>query len=285
VKKQLWVVAMSDGTEVVAKAANLQVVVEKSPASGYPPNMPSSPCYVPEMIGYTGAASMKPQGMMIQSTPQHSCIGLQFDETPQGQQTKRIYAAPLPWRVAQTNVASCSYSDGSTSIGDSSSEGEGEAHATQAIARTTVMMRGIPNSFTRDMLIELLESQGFGGCFNLVCLPIDIQTEVACGYATITLFTHGDAERFRIHFEGFTDWPMVSDKVCRTSWSQIDGLLAHVERHRNSPLQHKSVPDRFKPVLFNKFGKRVPFPPPKKNISPPRFAATATTRPTKSATN
>jgi hypothetical protein len=167
----------------------------------------------------------------------------------------------------------------STSIGDSSSDEE-ETDST----RTTVMMRGIPNSFTRDALVELLDSQGFGGCCNVVYLPIDIQTGAACGYASITLFTQGDAERLRNHFEGFTAWPMVSDKVCWTSWSQLDGLLAHVGRYRNSPVLHESVPDNFKPVLFNKFGKRVPFPSPTKKIMPTR-GATSTTTSTSPSTN
>jgi hypothetical protein len=146
-----------------------------------------------------------------------------------------------------------------------------EADSPQATAeKTAIMMRGIPSCFTRDALVEFLDAQGFIGCYNFVYLPIDLLTGMPCGYAFINLSTPFEADKFRSHFEGFVGWPMCSEKVCRASWSHIGGLQAHVERYRSSPVQHKSVPDKFKPLLFSG-GERIPFPPPAKKISPPRF--------------
>jgi hypothetical protein len=137
------------------------------------------------------------------------------------------------------------------------------------------MMRNTPNNMTRDALVELLDAHGFGGCYDLVYLPMDFQTEAGLGYAFINLFTQDEAERILQYFEGFADWGVVSDKVCKMTWSDLDGLQGHVDRYRNSPVQHESVPDKFKPALFNKDGERVPFPAPTKKIRAPRFKTLA----------
>jgi hypothetical protein len=125
------------------------------------------------------------------------------------------------------------------------------------------------------MLIALLDEQGFAGCYNLVYVPMDFQTQVSLGYAFINLFENNEAERLYKHFVGFTAWPQVSEKVGAMSWGDLDGLQAHVERYRNSPVQHASVPDKFKPALFDRDGERVEFPAPTKHIRPPRFKTLA----------
>jgi len=144
-----------------------------------------------------------------------------------------------------------------------------------SVIRTSVMMRNIPNEFTRDTLVELLDAHGFAGCYDLVYLPIDFQTENALGYAFINLSTPDVAERFRNYFEGFAAWPVTSEKVCAMSWSDLDGLQAHVDRYRNSPVQHASVPDKFKPALYNNDGERIKFPAPTKAIRAPRLKTLA----------
>jgi hypothetical protein len=139
-------------------------------------------------------------------------------------------------------------------------------------ALTTVMMRNLPNNYTRDMLLELLDHHDFLHGYDLVYLPIDFQTEAGLGYAFVNLVTPEEAERFRRHFHGFSDWRVTSEKVCEVSWSDaLQGIEAHVERYRNSPVMHESVPDLFKPALFDKAGNRVPFPEPTKTIRPPRL--------------
>jgi len=137
-------------------------------------------------------------------------------------------------------------------------------------AKTTVMMRHIPNDYTREMLMKLIDDEGFGGCYRLFYLPIDYGSRVSFGYAFIDLATPEEAERFRSHFQGFTAWDVVSQKICEVSWSSVlQGVSAHVERYRNSPVMHESVPDEFRPILLLD-GKRVPFPSATKSIRAPR---------------
>jgi hypothetical protein len=135
---------------------------------------------------------------------------------------------------------------------------------------TTVMMRNLPNDYSREMLVELLESEGFMGMFDLLYLPIDFQSSSGLGYAFVNLVTPKIAERFLQRFTGFNNWSMTSEKVCVVTWSDsLQGLSAHIERYRNSPVMHESVPDVFRPLLFNG-SQRVPFPGPTKKIRPPR---------------
>jgi len=138
-----------------------------------------------------------------------------------------------------------------------------------AEAKTTVMMRNIPNDYSRDMLVQLIDEQGFCGCYNLFYLPVDYSSRVSFGYAFIDLVSPEEAKRFHAHFQGFDDWDMVSSKVCEVCWSSVlQGVHAHVDRYRNSPVMHETVPDEFKPLLFVD-GKRVPFPTATKSIRTP----------------
>lgn len=135
---------------------------------------------------------------------------------------------------------------------------------------TSVMMRNLPNNYSRKMLLELMEAEGYGGSFDFVYLPVDFHSNSGLGYAFINLISSDVAGRFCKHFTGFKNWNMASDKVCQVAWSDtLQGFSAHVERYRNSPVMHDSVPEDHRPLLFAG-REQVPFPPPTKNIRAPR---------------
>jgi len=134
---------------------------------------------------------------------------------------------------------------------------------------TTVMMRNIPNNYTRALLLQLLD-ESFYGTYDLVYLPIDFKTGVGLGYAFINFLNPQFAEEFGTQFQDFTGWALLSEKVCEVSWSDmLQGLDDHIERYRNSPVMHESVPDDFKPALFRN-GVRIPFPGPTRTLRAPR---------------
>eukprot|EP00435_Cladocopium_sp_Y103_P040227 s2780_g10.t3 len=136
--------------------------------------------------------------------------------------------------------------------------------------RTTVMLRNLPNNYTRDMLLELIDSLGFRGQYDFLYLPIDFQTQACLGYAFVNLVDSGVVPAFWRAFDGFSNWSLPSRKVCYISWSgPHQGLEAHIDRYRNSPVMHPDVGDECKPLIF-KDGVRVMFPPPTKSIRPPR---------------
>mmetsp|Transcript_8467 Transcript_8467/g.21279 ORF Transcript_8467/g.21279 Transcript_8467/m.21279 type:complete len:157 (+) Transcript_8467:2-472(+) len=132
------------------------------------------------------------------------------------------------------------------------------------------MLRNIPNDYTRQMLLELLDTEGFNKDYNFVYIPMDFKRQAGLGYAFVNLIGHSEAERFMAHFEGFSRWKFSSNKICEAAWgTPLQGLNQHIERYRNSPLMHADVPDEFKPILLQD-GERIPFPEPSRRIKPPR---------------
>jgi len=136
--------------------------------------------------------------------------------------------------------------------------------------RTTVMIRNMPNNYTREMLLELVDSMGFAGLYDFAYLPVDFQSQAGLGYAFINFATVADAQLCFRRFEGFSDWMVPSEKVCTVTWSSpTQGLEAHIERYKNSPVMHFSIADEWKPVLLQQ-GVRIAFPPPTKPIKTPK---------------
>jgi len=137
--------------------------------------------------------------------------------------------------------------------------------------QTTVMLRNLPQGYSRDMLVELMNRNGFHACFDFVYIPINFRSQAMFGYAFVNFVDEAQALRARDAFEGFTNWGVETDKICEVSWSDMhQGLMAHVNRYRSSPVMHESVPDEYKPAVFSQ-GRRVPFPAPTKRIRVPRI--------------
>jgi hypothetical protein len=136
--------------------------------------------------------------------------------------------------------------------------------------RTTVMIRDLPDHFTRLSLLKLLDAQGFFGRFDFLYLPVDFKHNKNLGYALINLVSPSEALRFTKHFNGFSKWDTPSDRVCSVGWcSPQQGLQAHVERYRNSPVMHESVPEEWRPLLLS-HGVPIPFPPPTQKVKAPK---------------
>jgi hypothetical protein len=172
--------------------------------------------------------------------------------------------AASPW-VEGTDVASAH----DTAVQHHQKTPTADATPTQAF--TTLMLRNLPNSYTRDMLIELLDNEGFSGYYDLVYVPVDFMKLAGLGYAFVNFTANEAAEKATQAFQGFATWKNTSKKVCEVSWSgPLQGLSAHIEHYRNSPVMHESVPECYKPVLLQG-GLPSPFPHPTKEIQTPRM--------------
>jgi hypothetical protein len=137
---------------------------------------------------------------------------------------------------------------------------------------TTIMLRNIPNNITRAELVDLLVRYGFGGKFDFIYLPVDFNRKANLGYAFVNLSSHQEANRFFDIFQGFMDWGLASLKISEVHWGHpLQGLQSHIDRYRNSPVMHNSVPDENKPILLRD-GQRIPFPEPTKRIRAPRVS-------------
>lgn len=136
--------------------------------------------------------------------------------------------------------------------------------------KTTVLLRNLPSDYTVSSMLELLEDEGFEGCYDFVYVPMDFGSRLCLGYALVNFVSESDVARCWKVFEGLCDWgKSTSTSRCEVTWSEPhQGLRAHMERYQNSPVMHESVPDEWKPALFTN-GVRIPFPPPTKKIKAP----------------
>ena len=135
--------------------------------------------------------------------------------------------------------------------------------------RTTVMLRNLPNNYTREMLLTLLDEQGLAGRYDFVYLPCDFHRAANLGYAFVNMVDSAAVDAVWKALDGFSEWLMPTSKVCQVSWSgPHQGFKSHVDRYRNSPVMHKSVPEEYKPVIF-KDGRRKAFPRPTKKVKAP----------------
>jgi hypothetical protein len=139
-----------------------------------------------------------------------------------------------------------------------------------ATGKTTLMLCNLPNYYTRALLLDLLQSEGFADHVRLVYIPMNLRGQGSFGYAFVDFASMYAANWCKERLEGFTRWSEPSEKVMEIRWSETQGLDEHVERYRNSPLMHESVDDELKPALYSN-GVRVVFPKPTKHIRKPRL--------------
>jgi len=180
---------------------------------------------------------------------------------------------PCGGRVA----GSCSVGGSPTGTGAapaaSEAAGRGPRRARRRLGQaeqfTTLMLRNVPNGYTRDMFLALMDAEGFRGFYDFVYLPVDFHRGCGLGYAFVNLTDTSLVPKFRATFDGYSAWALRTSKVCRVTWSDRDqGLKANIKRYRNNPVMHPSVPDKYKPCLFCS-GGRVPFPLPIRCLDKP----------------
>lgn len=140
--------------------------------------------------------------------------------------------------------------------------------------RTTVMIRNIPNQYSRVQLEQTLDDEGYWGLFDFLYLPMDFVHQANVGYAFVNFMEPEVAARFMVEFRGFDRWAVSTLKVADVCWSlPHQGLEAHIERYRNSPVMHPTMPDHFRPRVYAS-GRALPFPPPTKVLRPPKIRPT-----------
>jgi len=203
---------------------------------------------------------------MMAGAPWPSNTGWMEETAPQCAAKANVRSAPVATKSNQQWRGSAQ-----PQVFESTGRADSDSWAKDGeVERTTVMLRNLPNDYTRDMLLELLDSAGFCGLYDFVYLPVDFKRWAGFGYAFVNFVSNADAQAATTHFHGFKDWVVGSVKVCEVCWGEpLQGLAAHLDRYRNSPLMHELVPDNVRPVLFRS-GQRIPFPAATKRIRHPR---------------
>jgi hypothetical protein len=178
---------------------------------------------------------------------------------------KRQKAKASKKQIASPNVESSSHAipDVSTPVHTSAAVIDTVDESPQ----TTIIIRNLSKDCTRDAMIQMLQSEGFAGSYDMVHVPVGFQDLTGLGHALINFLDPAIAQDALLHFDQFSG---LSADLCQTGWSNVQGLPAHVKRYRDSPMMHESIPDQFKPAMF-KDGVQVPFPEPTKQLKAPRI--------------
>jgi len=135
--------------------------------------------------------------------------------------------------------------------------------------RTTVVMKNVPQSFTRVDLLQLFNEMQFEGLYTFMHLPVKFKTGQCVGFAIVDFVDSSTASQFWRVFSGFKAWTSNHETPCELDWSHRQGLQQLIAQHRNSRLMHHSVPDEHRPMLFSR-GRRIEFPAPITCLKPPR---------------
>jgi len=128
---------------------------------------------------------------------------------------------------------------------------------------TTVMLRNIPNRYTRDMLVERLNST-FRGQFDFVYLPIDFNSKCNVGYAFINFRTPAACQRFVQEFNGVKTRLCLphfsSQKVCEVSYARVQGRDANMENLRDEKFIENLIErPEWQPLFLDDAGVEVSF--------------------------
>ena len=104
--------------------------------------------------------------------------------------------------------------------------------------QTSVMLRNIPNKYTRSGLLSALGEHGFEAskhCNNLY-LPMDAGSGCNLGYAFLNFHSHEEACEFMKIFDGCRLPSAGSRKVCSVVWANRQGIF----QHSNPPMNDSS---------------------------------------------
>jgi hypothetical protein len=176
------------------------------------------------------------------------------------------------WQAPKSKRHSPSTASTSASDDDDQKQRPSGRDAVAKQGFTTIILRNLPKSCTREVLTKTMDANGFARCYDFVHVPVSFLDLVGLGYALVNMVDHEAADRAHKFFSGFRGWlvPTTETEACEVGWSSSNqGLAAHIERYRNSPLMHESVPRQYRPALFRN-GVLGTFPGPTVRLRPPR---------------
>eukprot|EP00403_Amphidinium_massartii_P026110 CAMPEP_0178405276 /NCGR_PEP_ID=MMETSP0689_2-20121128/18316_1 /TAXON_ID=160604 /ORGANISM="Amphidinium massartii, Strain CS-259" /LENGTH=435 /DNA_ID=CAMNT_0020026287 /DNA_START=120 /DNA_END=1424 /DNA_ORIENTATION=- len=170
-----------------------------------------------------------------------------------------LHGVSMAYASAAAAAAAAAYSAGAAGQSPGASLGMQPSGPTH----TTVMLRNIPNRYTRDMLVNRLNEK-FDNQYDFVYLPIDFNSKCNVGYAFINFRSPHACQLFTAEFHnvktrhclpGFS-----SQKVCEVSPARVQGRDANMENLRDEKFIEKLVErPEWQPLFFNDAGEQVPF--------------------------
>lgn len=112
---------------------------------------------------------------------------------------------------------------------------------------TTLRLKNIPQVYTTDMLVRLLEAHGVKG-FDFISLSFDNFTCVCSGRAIVNFCNHSAAKSAIDALFGTCKWQVAGrQKALVVSWNVLQGLKGNVAYYKAT--EDIMIPEAFKAVV------------------------------------
>ncbi|EER00865.1 hypothetical protein Pmar_PMAR002935 [Perkinsus marinus ATCC 50983] len=127
--------------------------------------------------------------------------------------------------------------------------------------RTTLMLKNIPNKYTRQLLVNEVMARMPVGSFDFVYMPIDFRSRCNFGYAFVNVTEPKYTHMFFNAFKNSRLPGVKSSKVCEVVYARVQGLQANVNRLINSPILDctPADDDDALPLVFGDHNEQIPF--------------------------
>lgn len=128
---------------------------------------------------------------------------------------------------------------------------------------TTIMLRNIPNRYTRDMLMDRL-NVSYANEYDFLYLPIDFSNGCNVGYCFINFRTPAICQRFMQEFHGSQSKHVLpgfsSSKVCEVRAARVQGRDTNMQNLRDEKFIEKLVArPECQPIFFDEAGNPLDF--------------------------
>jgi hypothetical protein len=137
--------------------------------------------------------------------------------------------------------------------------------------QTTLMVRNLPTDLSQPGLVQSFIDAGYCGMFDFVYMPMNFRGQGNFGYAFVNFVSNEVAAHVMDQMRQREDDDLLNLERWTSAWSSCQGLDDNIQRYRNSPLMHDSVPLDCKPALYDASGTQIAFPKPTKTLSKPRI--------------
>jgi hypothetical protein len=105
----------------------------------------------------------------------------------------------------------------------------------------------------------MLDAAGLQGLYDFAYLPMDFKKGKVFGHAILNFVANDCAEKANSHF---------AEAGANIEWCDShQGFDDLIQRYRNSPIMHPSMPEMTKPIIFCN-GLVAPFPSPTEEVQP-----------------
>ena len=106
--------------------------------------------------------------------------------------------------------------------------------------RTTIMIKNIPNKFTRDLLVSTID-QNFKGTYDLFILPTDGNRNKNFGYSFINFLSSYFIPYFYFMFNNKKWSGTNSKKICEITYSKVQGKVNLITYYASKIIYYNNI--------------------------------------------